>query len=102
MERWCILLYFHCKWYVDVFLFNTLSGTLVYLIISSSMARRCIYFHTFSGTMVYVIVNGTEVHLFSTSSGTLVAQLQWNIGVSFYFHRQWHVDVCIFSYHQWN
>src|SRR3954468_24631897 len=61
VERWCILLYDHRQWYVDVFLFNT-----------------------FSGKLVCVIVSGTTIHLFSTSSGTLVSHLQWNIGVFCY------------------
>src|SRR3954469_17107621 len=29
----------------------------------------------------------------STSSGTLVVHLQWNVGVFCYLHRQWYVDV---------
>src|SRR3954468_18447619 len=43
---------------------------------SSSVVRRCISL--------------------STSSGTLVVHLQWNVGVFCYLHRQWYVDVYLF------
>src|SRR3954470_12999340 len=43
------------------------------LLSSSSVVRRCISP--------------------STSSGTLVVHLQWNVGVFCYLHRQWYVDV---------
>src|SRR3954463_13810769 len=33
----------------------------------------------------------------STSSGTLVVHLQWNVGVFCYLHRQWNVDVFLFN-----
>src|SRR3954467_754216 len=42
------------------------------IISSSSVVRRCISP--------------------STSSGTLVVHLQWNVGVFCYLHRQWYVD----------
>src|SRR3954466_15776766 len=44
---------------------------------SSSVVRRCISL--------------------STSSGTLVVHLQWNVGVFCYLHRQWYVDVFLFN-----
>src|SRR3954464_14176375 len=38
----------------------------------------------------------------STSSGTLVVHLQWNVGVFCYLHRQWYVDWNVGTcYHQW-
>src|SRR3954470_4289364 len=46
------------------------------LLSSSSVVRRCISP--------------------STSSGTLVVHLQWNVGVFCYLHRQWYVDVFLF------
>src|SRR3954469_18212094 len=63
------------------------------LLSSSSVVRRCISP--------------------STSSGTLVVHLQWNVGVFCYLHRQWYVDELSLlissvvrwyispSYHQW-
>src|SRR3954462_12183792 len=75
------------------------------LLSSSSVVRRCISPSTSSGTLV--------VHLqwnvgmcyrwwygdtsLSTSSGTLVVHLQWNVGVFCYLHRQWYVDVFLFN-----
>src|SRR3954463_12052714 len=47
------------------------------LLYSSSVIRRCISP--------------------STSSGTLVVHLQWNVGVFCYLHRQWYVDVFLFN-----
>src|SRR3954463_11941187 len=77
---------------------HTFSGTLVYLVISSSsVVRRCtslfyLQWNVGSSPLVerwciFLYLHRQwyeDVLLFSTSSGTLVVHLQWNVGVSCY------------------
>src|SRR4051812_18770708 len=72
VERWCVLLS------------------------SSSVERRCIslQYLQWNVGLCYRYWYG-DTYL-STSSGTLVVHLQWNVGVFCYLHRQWNVDVYLF------
>src|SRR3954468_9405467 len=79
VERWCILvssslvvrryISFYLQW--DVGSSPSVERWCI-LLSSSSVVRRCISP--------------------STSSGTLVVHLQWNVGVFCYLHCQWYVD----------
>src|SRR3954465_14330045 len=55
---------------------------------SPSVERWCVLLSSSSVVRRYISL--------STSSGTLVVQLQWNVGVFCYLHRQWYVDVFLF------
>src|SRR3954466_7297328 len=68
--------------------------------LSSSVVRRCISLSPSVERWCILLSSSSVVRRCispSTSSGTLVVHLQWNVGVFCYFHRQWYVDVFLFN-----
>src|SRR3954468_15442868 len=86
-----VFCYLHRQWYVDVYLFNTFSGTLVCVIVSGTAVHL---FHRqwyVDESFLFYIISGTVVYLFNTFSGTLVCVIVSGTAVHL-FHRQWYVD----------
>src|SRR3954470_15956392 len=92
--RW----YCYRQWYVDVFLFNTFSGTRVCVIISGTVV---FLFHLQWNVGVFCYLHRqwyVDVHLFNTFSGTLVLLSSVVRRCISLQHLQWNAGMC---YHQW-